>query len=104
MSKRVRRHSFLDPGTGAGLADSLPDDLLRNRLVGARMVHSAREQVGLGAHPAVIFAQGCEQFLAQGNLTVDAAFALYDAQHHALAVYVADLEPAQLGTRRRPVE
>ena len=39
-------------------------------------------------------AQGCEQFLAQGNLTVDAAFALYHAHHHALAVYVADFEAA----------
>ncbi|HUL11365.1 MAG TPA: hypothetical protein VLU73_04240, partial [Methylococcaceae bacterium] len=94
----MRRDSFLDSGTGAGLADCLPHDLLRYRLVGTRVVHRAWKQVGFRAHPPVIFAQCCKQVLTQRDLTVDAALALYDAHHHALAVYVANLESAQLGT------
>ena len=74
----------------------LPDDLFGYRLVRARVIHSAGEQVSLGPHPAVVFAERTEPFLAQGNFPVDAALALYNTKHHALAVYVSHLETAQL--------
>ena len=51
----------------------------------------------LGPHPAVVFAQRAEQLFTQGNFSVNAALALYNAKHHALAVNVSDLETAELG-------
>ena len=49
------------------------------------------------------FAECREEFLTQGNLSVDAALALHNTKHHALAVNVSHLEAAQLSaaqTRR----
>jgi hypothetical protein len=93
----VRRHAFLDSGAVGSLADCLPDHLLGDGLVGAQVVYGARKQIGLGAHPAIVFTQNWEQLFTEGNFTVNTAFALYDAQHHALAVYIADFETAKFG-------
>ena len=96
VAKRVGRHPFLDAGEDGGIVHGLPDDLFGYRFVRARVIHSAGEQVGLGPHPAVVFTKRAEQLLTQGNFPVDAALALHDAKHHALAVYVSHFETAQL--------
>src|SRR5438270_10468417 len=76
----------------------LPDYLFGDRFVCARVVYSAREQVGLGPHPAVVIPKRAEQLLTERNLAVDAALALYYTKHHALAVYVRHFETAQFRT------
>src|SRR5579864_3666449 len=96
VAKRVGRHSLLYASSNGGFVHSLPDNLFSDRFVCARVIHRAGEQVGLGPHPAVVRAQRAKQLLTQGNFPIDAALALYHAQHHALAVNVGDLETAQL--------
>src|SRR6266481_3483855 len=81
----------------AGLPNGLPDNLLADGLVCTPAVYRTRKQVSLGLHPAVVLTERWQQGLAQRDFPVDAAFALDDAKYHALAVYVADLQPAQLG-------
>lgn len=53
VSKGVGRYTFLDAGPDGGFVHGLPDDLFGYRFVRTRVVHSAGEQVGLGAQPSV---------------------------------------------------
>src|SRR5579872_4798589 len=98
VSERMRRDPLLDFSAFTGFSNGLPYDLLRNRLVRTKVVHRAGEKIRLWAHPPVVFTESREQFSAQGHLPVDTALALDYAQHHALAVDVAHLQSAQLGT------
>ena len=50
------------------------------------------KEVGLRPHPAVVLAQRREQRGTEGDLAIAAALALLDAEHHALAIDVADFE------------
>ena len=92
-----RWRRFLMPARMVASRTCLPDDLFGYRFVRARVVHSAGKQVGLGSHPAVVFAQCAEHLFAQGNFPVDAALALNNAKHHSLAVDVSYLKATQLG-------
>src|SRR4029453_10682701 len=53
------------------------------------------EQIGPRSHPAVVLAQRSKERRAERNLAIATALALLDAQHHALAIDVADFEPAR---------
>src|ERR1700691_2902941 len=97
VAQRVGRYTFLNAGPDGGFVHGLPDDLFGYRFVRTRVVDRAGEHVGLGPHPAVVFAKRVEQFFGQRNFPVDAAFALDHTDHHAPAVYVGHLKAAQLG-------
>ena len=53
------------------------------------------KRIGLRSHPAVVLTEGSEERGTQGDLAIAAAFALLDAEHHALAIDVADFELAR---------
>ena len=53
------------------------------------------KEIGLRPHPAVVLAQGREERGTEGDLAIAAALALLDAEHHALAIDVADFELAR---------
>ena len=76
----------------------LPDHLGRDRLVRPPPVAGAGEQIGLGAHPTPVLAQGCEQLWIERDFTVHTAFATLDANDHAAAIDVAHLQLAQLAS------
>ena len=71
------------------------------RRVGAPAVLVSGEEIGLRPHPAVVLAQRREQRRTEGDLAIVAALAALDADHHALAVDVADLQLSS-SLRRRP--
>src|SRR6187431_720579 len=96
MPQRVRRHALVNAGLARGETDRLPDHLRGDRSIGPPPVLRAREEIGARSHPAVVLAQRCQERATQGDLAIAAALALLDAEHHALAIDVADLEMAQL--------
>src|SRR5260370_42233604 len=58
-----------------------------------------REQISFGLHPPPVDSQGLEQGWTERYLAISTAFALGNANHHALAVDVADFEPAEFRAR-----
>src|SRR5882724_1017641 len=76
--------------TDAGRRDGVRTD----GHVGAPALHGSREEIGFWFHPAPVDAHGFEQGWTERHLAVSAALALLNANHHALAVDVADLELA----------
>ena len=73
--------------------------------IGPPAVVRPREEIGLRSHPAVVLAQRGEQRRTEGNLAIAAALALLDAEHHALAIDVADFELARFAAAQaRAVE
>ena len=92
VPQRVRGDAFVDPRLPRGQAHGLPDHLRRDRRIGPPAVARPREEVGLRSHPAVVLTQGREECGTEGDLAIAAALALLDAEHHALAIDVADFE------------
>src|SRR5262245_49869195 len=92
MTQGVRAHTTINPGCLRGEADSIPDALGGERTVGAPAVLLSWEQVRSRAHPAVVLAQRDEQRRTERDFAAVAAFATLDADHHALAIDVRDLE------------
>ena len=50
------------------------------------------EEIRPRPHPPVVLAERREKRWTEGNLTVAAAFALLDPEHHASTIDVADFE------------
>ena len=96
VSERVRRDALVDASLAHRILDRVPHDFRRDRRVGAPALARARKEIRLRAHPPVVLAQSREQGRAERNLAIVAALPPFDAQHHPLAVDVADLEVAQL--------
>src|SRR5215469_451527 len=86
------------PAAWAAWRQALPDDIGRDRYVGTAVMHSSGEEVGLRFHPAPIDSKGFEQYRTQWYFTIMATLSLVNADHHALAVNVGDLESAQFGS------
>ena len=62
--------------------------------IGAPAMERAGEEIGLRPHPAVVLTQRGEQRRTERDLAIATALALLDAQHHALAIDVADFQLA----------
>src|SRR6516165_5870886 len=97
VAERVGVDGFVDAGGLGSLATSQPHDIGRDGSVGALAFQGTREEVGLGLHPTPVLAQSFQQLGTERNIAVTATLALGNANHHALAINVADLETAQLG-------
>ena len=73
--------------------------------VGPPAVVRPRKEIGPRPHPAVVLAQRGEERGTERNLAIAAALALLDAEHHALAIDVADFELARFAAAQaRAVE
>jgi hypothetical protein len=96
MSQRVRRHVLVDAGLARREAHSLPNHLGSDGRIRPPPVPRAREKVGLRSHPAVVLTEGREERRTERHLAITTALALFDTEHHALAVDVADFESTQL--------
>src|SRR5262249_46890928 len=68
-----------------------PKSFVRNGLVGLALV-ARGEQVKLRLAPAPVLSQSLQQGWTERQITIFAAFALYYADDHALAIDVADLD------------
>jgi hypothetical protein len=66
-------------------------------LLFAALALAAREQIGAGLFPAPVFSQGLQQRRAERNVTAGAAFSAFHADHHALAIDVAELQQRHFG-------
>jgi hypothetical protein len=105
VSQRVRRHAFVDPRLARGPVHRLPDHLRRDRGIGTPAVVRPRKEIGLRSHPPVVLTECGEERGTEGDLAVAAALALLDAEHHALAIDVADFELARfVAAQAGPVE
>ena len=92
------------PGLPRGQAHGLPDHLRGDRGIGTPAVARPGKEIGLRSHPAVVLTQRGEERGTEGDLAIAAALALLDAEHHALAIDVADFELARFAApqaRRR---
>ena len=94
MPQRVGRDDLVEAGRACGVVDRRPDHFGRDRFVGPPPPHGAGKEIGLRPHPAVVLPQRGEKRGAQEEIAIAPAFALLDAQDHALAVDVADLHVA----------
>ena len=92
------RNVFFDACPLRGFLTGGPGHLVGDGDIGPPAVHGSGEKVSLGLHPPPVHAQGLEQLLAEWDIAVMAAFSMVNMNDHALAVDVADLQPAQLGT------
>ena len=97
VAERVRVDGLGDAGPPGGFPAGVPDGFLRDRLVGASRLQTRKEPAVASLHGAIVGPELVEQFRAERHLAVFAAFALADADHHALLVDVLGPEVAQLG-------
>src|SRR6516164_9561200 len=88
VPERVRVDGLGDAGTPGGLAAGVPDDFIRDRLVGADRLQAGEQPAVAPSQRAVVGSQLLAQFRAERHLAVFAAFALTDADHHTLFVDV----------------
>ena len=84
------------PACTRGELDGLPNDLGRDRLVGAPAVLRAGEEIRLRAHPAVVLAEGREERRAERHLPIDSALPAFDADDHPLTIDMAHLQMTEL--------
>src|SRR5581483_2485160 len=94
MSDQVRAHGFGDTRSLRCLAAGRPQYFRCDWLIGAPAVFCAWKQIGLGPHPAPIFAQGLQQLRAKRHVAVAVPLAMANMDEHALTVNVLDLEVA----------
>src|SRR6266852_3796764 len=100
VTKGMRRHGLADLGHVGGGVAGAPELARRHRV---DRVHSGK-QPPLRACGLVPGAQQLKQMRRQHHVAVFAAFALLDADDHALAVDVTDLQRHHLGdAQSRPV-
>ncbi len=97
VPERVRRDAFVEAGLSSGEAYGIPDYLRGDRCIGTPPVARPRKEIGLRAHPSVVLTECGEKRGTQGNLTIAAALALLDAEHHAVTIDVPDSELARFG-------
>src|SRR5215471_13194264 len=90
--------ALIDARCLGSLATGQPHDIGSDGHIGTPVVHGSGKEIGLGFHPAPVDSQGFEQFGTEWHFTVTATLALVNADHHALAINVGDLEPAQFGS------
>ena len=95
VPQRMRRDALVDPRLPRGQAHGFPDHLRRDRGIGTPAVVRPGEEVRPRSHPPVVLAQGGEERRTEGDVAIPSAFALLDAEHHALAIDVADFELAR---------
>ncbi len=98
MAQRMWTEVFGDARRSGSMLTRQPHHVGSDGHVGAYSFHRPRKQKGCGLHPAPVDAQGLQSSRAQRNVSVTAAFALANPNHHALAVDVLNLQLAQFGT------
>src|SRR5487761_2127768 len=96
MSKQMGRHPLTYAGALASLVHGLPHDLRSNGLISPPVVHRTWEQVGPWLHPPPVLTKSLQQRGTQQDIAVPAALALADANDHAVAVDIGDLQMAKL--------
>src|SRR6516165_6565187 len=97
VAKRMGMHRFGDSGAARGLVAGMPDDFVGDGIVGA-FGRQAGEYPAVAAwQGAVVSAQLLEQLETERNFTGLVAFAMRDANRHALFVDVLGAELAEFG-------
>ena len=94
---------LVDARSLGSLAASQPHDVGRDGHVGADAFDGTGKEIDFGLHPAPVHAQGLQQLGTEWNIAIASTLALVNADHHALAVDIADLE-AHSSLRRMAVE
>ena len=96
VPQRVRRDAFVDAGLPRGEAHGLPDHLRGDRAHRHASRGASRERDRSAAASTGSTARSAARSVGtEGNLAIAAALALLDAEHHALAIDVADFELAR---------
>src|SRR5271157_6111000 len=75
----------------------IPHGLVGDGLFLSALAFATREQIGAGLFPAPVLSQGFQQRRAERNVTASAAFSAFHADHHALAIDVAELQKRHFG-------
>ena len=109
VPQRVRGDALVDPGLPCRQAHGLPDHLRGDRRIGTPAVARPGKEIGPRPHPAVVLAQGREERGTERDLAIATALALFDAEHHPLAIDVAHFQlagfaAAEPGTVQRQQE
>src|SRR5438132_3470669 len=97
VAQCVRVDGFGDACSTASLPADMPDRFIRIRLVPTAPLQAREQPPVLSFQGAVIGAKLVEQLWTERNLSILAAFALADADHHAFLIDVLWTQTAQLG-------
>src|SRR5262245_23896097 len=98
MAQGVRMERLVDAATLRGAAASLQDDLFSDRSVGSVMGTARKKPIGrFRPKPAIVLSELLEQARTEHHVSVLAAFALLDVEHHAGGIDVGDLQGGHLG-------
>jgi hypothetical protein len=95
VAKGVGRYRLLKPGAAGGLLNGEIDGLCVDRLFGFAFVDPAREQIRGWFSSAPPGPERFQQLRGQGYIAVAIPFAFVNVNDHAVAVDVADAQPAQ---------
>src|SRR5208337_843433 len=99
VAQRVRVHRLLESGPSSssftGMVDRLGSD---GPITGVPMLARKQPYAGLSSQPVPVLPQLVEQLGAEQHISISAAFAALDVNHHALAVDIADFQAREFGT------
>src|SRR5271170_7025505 len=99
----MRRNTLGNVGAFSRLVNGSPDDLRRNRDVGAPVVDHAWKQVCPRLQPTPVLSQGVQQLRSQEDIAIVTALAVTDANDHPLAVDIGNSELAQLAAAHKVI-
>ncbi len=94
------RYTLLDAGMFCCVADTVPDDLLSDGHIGQPIANHTWEQVGLGLHPAPVFAQSLQKLGGQKIIAITVFIALMNMNDHGFTVDVGDFQVTHSALRR----
>src|SRR5215831_3927405 len=97
VPQRMRMHWLSDPGAARCLTAGMPDDLVGDGIVRAFGLQTGEHPTVAPRQGAVVSAQLLAQLGTEGNFAGLAAFAMRDANDHALFVDVLGTELAEFG-------
>src|SRR5882724_355840 len=98
MPKCVGMDFLVETGTLRGCSTGNPDDLGRNRMIGGVPAVAGEYPDGwFTPQAAPVFAQGCEQILAEHNITILPALTTLHVDDAPRTIDVGDLQANQFG-------
>ena len=99
VAQGVRVYGFLESGATSssltGMVDRLGSD---GPITGVSVPARKQPHTALSSQAAPVLAQFYEQLGAEQHISVSAAFATLNVNHHALAVDIADFQAREFGT------
>src|SRR5215472_3393211 len=97
VTQRVWSNAFSESSLASRLLASEPDVFVRDGLLRSALGMAAGKQVGLWLAPTPVVPQRLQQHWTERQVAAAASFAAIYADHHPLAIDVADLETSEFG-------